>query len=245
MAEAGQHSIESPLLVQIPHVPPVVTMTILVFLVLIIATSIMARRLKMVPQGLQNFFEFIFSFWWEIGEGMMGHEIKRFFPLFISFFVYILFANLMGLIPGFMSPTSSLNTTVALSLIVFFSTHYFGIRKKGLGRYLKHFLGEPLWLSPLMLPIHVIGELVRPVSLACRLFGNILAKEIVLSVLILLILIFIPSPSLIAKTLAIFPLLLRPLIIVLGTLVSLVQASVFTILAMIYIGSAVTEEHGH
>lgn len=226
--------------------PSILATSIAVVAALVILGFVAGRKPKMVPTGLQGFFEFLLSFWWKIGESMMGPKVKQYMHLFIFLFLYILFGNLVGLVPGMISPTSSLNTTVALALIVFCYIHIAGISTKGLIGYLRHFWsGVPWWLMAPMFCIHVIGELVRPVSLAARLFGNILAKEIVLAVLVGLLLIFIPSPSVIAKSLAIFPLLLRPCIIVLGTLVSIVQASVFTMLAMIYIAGAVSDEHGH
>ena len=246
MSETSGPSIESPVLIQIPGVPAVVTMAVFVILVLAALTLTARAKMKLVPNPLQNFFEFVLSFWWEAGEGLMGHEISSFFPLFTVIFFYVLFGNLLGLVPGFLSPTSNLSTNAALALIVFLSTHYFGIRKKGFLRYFRHFIeGVPWWLMPLMFIIHMIGELVRPVSLTVRLFGNLIAKEIILSVLVLLILIFLPSHSIIAKSLTIFPFILRPLIVVLGTLVGVIQASVFTILSMIYIGGAVSEGHEH
>ncbi len=251
----NEGSVESPGFLQVlfPNFPPIVVTSIFIFVILIIVVALTARRLKIIPSGVQNFFEFIITFWWETGEAMMGDEIKFFFPLFISLFFFILFSNLIGLIPGFSSPTSSLNTTFALASIVFVSTHFFGIKKKGFFGYLKHFWKEGMprnffttfIIKPLIFCIEVIGEIVRPVSLAARLFGNLLAKEIILSVLVLLFLGFLASPDAIGKILSLFPLVMRPVIILLGTLVSIIQAGVFTLLAMVYIAGAVSEEHGH
>jgi F-type H+-transporting ATPase subunit a len=161
-------------------------------------------------------------------------------------FIFILFCNLMGLIPGLFSATSRLSVTVALTLVVFFSTHYFGIKERGLVAYVKHWFGPvPIWLKPFMFFIEVIGELARPLSLSFRLFGNILAKEILLGVLALLVLLFFPSPSVIKKILTLLPVVLDPLIILLGILISIIQAFVFVILAMVYIGGAVQAQEGH
>ncbi len=233
-------------LLEVHGVPPFMVMSFLVIGILFACALLTRRSLKLVPTGLQNFFEFVYCFWYDMGESLMGKKVKFFMPLFLFLFLYILFGNLIGLIPGFNSPTANLNTTFALALIVFVSTHVFGIRTKGVLGYLSHFwAGVPWWLKPAMFVIHLISELVRPVSLAARLFGNIVAKEIMLTVLVALLLAFGGAPALVSKSLALFPLVLRPLIIVLGTLVSLIQACVFTILAMIYIGGAVSEEHGH
>ena len=143
-----------------------------------------------------------------------------------TFGLYIAVANLIGLIPGFMSPTSSLNTTLALTIIVWVSHHYIGIREHGLSYY-KHFMGPMWWLVPLMLPIEIISNLARLISLSIRLFGNIMAKETLLGILFMLAgAFFAPLP-----------------IMILGVLVSLVQAMVFVLLAVVYFGQA--QEHAH
>ena len=143
-----------------------------------------------------------------------------------TFGLYIAVANLIGLIPGFMSPTSSLNTTLALTIIVWVSHHYIGIREHGLSYY-KHFMGPMWWLVPLMLPIEIISNLARLISLSIRLFGNIMAKETLLGILFMLAgAFFAPLP-----------------IMLLGVLVSLVQAMVFVLLAVVYFGQA--QEHAH
>jgi len=129
--------------------------------------------------------------------------------------------RLIGLIPGFMSPTSSLNTTLALTIIVWVTHHFVGIREHGLSYY-KHFMGPMWWLVPLMLPIEIISNLARLISLSIRLFGNIMAKETLLGILFMLAgAFFAPLP-----------------IMLLGVLVSLVQAMVFVLLAVVYFSQA-------
>ena len=157
----------------------------------------------------------------------MGRKLTdQFFPMLTTFGLYIAVANLIGLIPGFMSPTSSLNTTLALTIIVWVSHHYIGIREHGLSYY-KHFMGPMWWLVPLMLPIEIISNLARLISLSIRLFGNIMAKETLLGILFMLAgAFFAPLP-----------------IMILGVLVSLVQAMVFVLLAVVYFGQA--QEHAH
>lgn len=167
----------------------------------------------------------------------------------------------MGLIPGLVSPTSRVDVNLGMALIVFLSTHYWGIKEKG-WKYLEHFLPPKLptnspnailnilmfviqmALFVLMPIIHLIGELVKPVSLTLRLFGNMMAKEILLAVLVLLITIFWGiSPAM--KPAAAFPFILRILIVVLGVFVCFVQAYVFMLLTMNYIGGAVQSHEGH
>ncbi len=204
------------------------------------------RRLSHVPRGAQNILEWILGMIYQFADDMIGPTAARYYPLFAMLFFFIVVSNLMGLIPGFFSSTSKLSTTVGLALIVFFSTHYFGIKEQGLWGYIKHWFGPvPIWLKPFMLIIELIGELARPLSLSFRLFGNILAKEILLGVLALLVIIFLPSGNLIQEILTLVPLILRPLIILLGILVSIIQAFVFMILAMVYIGGAVQAHEGH
>lgn len=231
--------LEEPILINIPGVPVITTMAWVVIAILVVFAVIVRMGLSLKPKGAQNLLELVFDFIGNLSKTMIGKEGMRLLPLFCTLFLFIFISNLLGLLPGFKSPTSSLNTNVALALIVFFSTHYFGIRKKGVFGYLRHFMGPPYWLAPLFFPIHIIGELARPLSLSMRLFGNILAKEIILGVLAYLFTVFYFSPGIAGKFLSIMPLFLRPVIILLGCLVSFIQALVFTSLSMIYIGGAI------
>jgi F-type H+-transporting ATPase subunit a len=148
------------------------------------------------------------------------------FPMLATFFIYILVANMVGLMPGFMSPTSNLNITLGCTLIVFITTHILGVKFHGLG-YIKHFLGPIPWLIPLMFPIELISHLARILSLSIRLFGNIMAKETLLGILFMLAgAYFAPLP-----------------ILVLGVFVSIVQAMVFLLLSILYFSASM--EHAH
>jgi F-type H+-transporting ATPase subunit a len=204
------------------------------------------RRMSAVPRGWQGLMEWILGIVFQFADDMVGPTAPRYYPLFAMLFFFILVSNLMGLVPGLFSSTSRLSTTVGLALVVFFSTHYFGIKERGVWGYVRHWFGPvPVWLKPFMLIIELISELARPLSLSFRLFGNILAKEILLGVLALLVIIFLPSGNLIQEALTLVPAVLRPLIILLGILVSIIQAFVFMILAMVYIGGAVQAHEGH
>jgi F-type H+-transporting ATPase subunit a len=155
-------------------------------------------------------------------EGTMGEgNAAKFFPLIGALWFFIFIGNLIGLIPGFMSPNDTLKTNVALALMVFFLTHYYGVREHGLA-YFKHFLGPSLLLAPLMLPIELISHLARPMSLAMRLMGNMLADHKVVFAFAAMIPVFVPLPFLL-----------------LGVLVCLIQVLVFCTLTMVYIGMAV------
>ncbi|MBN1595742.1 F0F1 ATP synthase subunit A [candidate division FCPU426 bacterium] len=223
-----------------------VLMSLLAVLIIGVFSWLSARQMLQIPRGAQNVMEWILETVYHFADEMVGPQARQFYPLFAMLFVFILISNLMGLIPGLFSGTSRLSTTVGLALIVFFSTHYFGIKEQGLWKYVKHWFGPvPVWLKPFMLVIELISELARPLSLSFRLFGNILAKEILLAVLALLVIIFLPSGNTIQELLSLVPILLRPLIILLGILVSIIQAFVFTILAMVYIGGAVRSHEGH
>jgi F-type H+-transporting ATPase subunit a len=204
------------------------------------------RRMSKVPKGMQNFFEWLLGIICQFADELVGPTAPRYYPLFAMLFFFILVSNLMGLVPGLVSSTSRLSTTAGLALILFVSTHYFGVREMGLWKYVKRWFGPvPNWLKPFMFFIEIMGELARPISLSFRLFGNILAKEILLGVLALLVVIFLPSGNIIQECLSVVPIVLRPLIILLGLLVSVIQAFVFMVLAMVYIGGAVQAHEGH
>ena len=122
--------------------------------------------LELIVEGLENF-----------TKSQMGRVAERFAPFIGTFFIYIFTMNMMGQIPLFHSPTSNLNTTIALTLIVFFVTQYQGIKNNGIFGYLKHMVGKPIWLAPLTFPLHIMQEVLsRPLSLSMRLFGNIMGR---------------------------------------------------------------------
>src|SRR4030042_3611896 len=104
-------------------------------------------------------------------DDIIGHRGREFLPLIGTLGFFILFSNLLGLVPGFLPPTDNLNTTVACASVVFFATHYYGVKAHGF-KYLKHFLGPVLWLAPLFVIIAVISPFASVLSLSMRLFGN-------------------------------------------------------------------------
>ena len=213
---------------------------------------------RLVPGRLQGAFEFLYEWLHEAMISIMGEKGIPYFPLFISLFIFILFNNLLGLIPGMASGTASLNVTVALALVTFAATHVLGMKKKGVIAYWGHFFNildsskekGPIrllvaFLQYILLPfIELIGELARPLSLSMRLFGNIFAKEVLLAVLAYMAVDYVTQGGLFNYAMLAVPALLRPGILILGVLVSIIQAVVFTALSMVYIGGAI-EMHDH
>jgi len=206
---------------------PYMTYTWLVMAFWIIVPKLTMGRLEIIPGKGQNFWEILIGGMENFFAENMGRDRARMlFPFLATFFLYILVANLIGLIPGFMSPTSNLNITLGMTIMVWLTHHVLGLRYHGVG-YIKHFLGPVPLLIPLMLPIELISNAARLLSLSMRLFGNIMAKETLLSVLFMLAgAYFAPLP-----------------ILCLGVLVSLIQALVFTLLSVLYCAQAM--EHAH
>ena len=179
------------------------------------------RRMDILPGRFQNVMEAVLGGFDDLLVETMGPEGRKFFPLIATLGLYILTSNLLGLIPGFESPTANLNTTVSMAVVVFVMTHVVGIRIHGF-KYVKHFMGPIWWLTPIMMPIEIISHLSRPLSLSVRLFGNIMGEDIVLAVVILLV----PLP-----------------VFVLIIFTSLIQTLVFMLLTMMYIAGAMEEAH--
>jgi F-type H+-transporting ATPase subunit a len=187
-----------------------------------------AAKDPLVPDGratARDLFEIITAFVNDMVEGMIGHHGRQFVPLLATMFTFILFANLIGLLPGFTPPTDNFATTFGLGIVSFLAYNYFGLREHGIG-YLKHFVGPVLWLAPLMIIVELLSHVFRPISLAIRLFGNMFADHLVLGIFTDLTKVLIPVAF-----------------YVLGAFVCVVQAFVFTVLSMVYIASAVAHDH--
>lgn len=164
-----------------------------------------------------------------MAEGVLGHNGWRYVHFYGSFFLFILAANLTGLLPGFSPPTSNFNVTLALGVISFISYNVYGFKEQGVG-YLKHFVGPIWWLGVLMVPLELIDNFVRPFSLALRLFGNMTGDHVVLEIFTDLTKLIVPV-----------------IFYMLGAFVSLVQAFVFTLLSMVYVSLAIAghDDHHH
>ena len=203
----------------------IVFSTWFVVFLLAILSFLATRNLQVYPGRLQNIMEVIIDGLHALLIDTIGEHGKKFFPLIATLGLFILTANLIGIIPGFESPTANINTNLAMALVVFFSTHVVGVITHGF-KYVKQFLGPVWWLIPLMLPIELISHLSRPLSLTFRLFGNIAGEDIVLLVVLLLVPLLVPLP-----------------IMFLMIFTSVVQTLVFMLLAMMYIGGAMEEAH--
>lgn len=224
----------------------VVIFAMLVGLILCLIGAAASRAPQMIPGGLQNVVEAAVEWLYNFIKDIIGdRHAERFVPFLGTLGVYIWFMNLFGLIPFMDSPTSSLNITFALGLIVFVYVQYVGMRELGFVGYLDHMLGQPRdltgWLiAPLMLPIHLLGELAKPISLSCRLFGNIFGEDMLLVAFVSLGVAWLPFAKLP------FGLPLQLPFLLLALLTSTLQAAVFMVLSTIYILLMLPhDEHGH
>lgn len=242
------------------HEIKIIEFTLLSWGVIFVFAGIALKKMTVIPGKIQNILELSLEFIYDLADSTIGDKelAKPYYPLFVSIFLFILVANLIGLIPGAVAPTSNINTTLALALIVFVYYQFLAFKTKGL-HYIASFFGiikvstMPVFMKPPMaifsyviLPvIEVLSHIVRPISLSLRLFGNMFAKETLLVILPVLICQFVQFPNLLLKTmLTSMPVLLDPLIILLGVLISFIQACVFLFLTIIYITGAIkSEEH--
>nr|YP_009511251.1 ATP synthase CF0 subunit IV [Gracilariopsis longissima]AXI97128.1 ATP synthase CF0 subunit IV [Gracilariopsis longissima]UAD89044.1 ATP synthase CF0 subunit IV [Gracilariopsis longissima] len=204
----------------------------LVITILLLIAFIGTRKLDKIPGKLQNFMEFVLEFLQDIAKNQIGeHEYRSWVPYIATIFLFILGSNWAGaLIPWKLihlpegelaAPTNDINTTVALSLLTSAAYFYAGLSKNGIGYFMRYI--EP---TPVLLPINILEDFTKPLSLSFRLFGNILADELVVSVFTLLVPILIPLP-----------------VMILGLFASSIQALIFSTLSAAYIGEAM-EGHG-
>lgn len=203
------------------------------------------RNKSRVPGPLRNFVELVVESLAAFITDVLGERGKRYIPFLGTLFLYILLQNLMGIVPTMKASTSSLNTTIALAVCVFFYVQGIGIRENGFLGYLHHLAGSPQdvvgWvLSPLMFPLHVIGEFIKPLSLSLRLFGNVLGEDALIAAFVTL---GIAAAAFIHIPVGLplqFPLML------LACITGTIQALVFALLSTIYILLMLPhEEHEH
>jgi F-type H+-transporting ATPase subunit a len=202
------------------------SMELLVVAIIVVVFAMLRGRLSADrPSGFQQIFEMMYGFI----EGQTDESIehgRRFIPYFTTLFIFILFMNLIGVIPGFEAPTMNPSVPVALAISTFLFYNWAGIREHGIGKYLAHFAGPMPLLAPLMIPIEIISHLARPLSLSVRLFANMFAGEQVTNTFLLLTYFLIPS-----------------VFMGLHVFVAFLQAYIFTLLTIIYVSGAVAHEH--
>jgi F-type H+-transporting ATPase subunit a len=196
---------------------PVVT-TWVIMLALTVVCRLVTRRLALHPYRRQIVLELLVTGIAQQIEDVIGKDARPYLPLLGTLFIFLVTANLSGVLPGVEAPTSKLETPAALALIVFFSVHYFGVRARGLSGYLASFAEPKL----IMLPLNIISEVTRTFSLMVRLFGNVMSSAFVIALVVALAGLFVPIP-----------------LMVLEILVGVVQAYIFTVLAAVFIGAAV------
>ena len=195
--------------------------TWVIMAVLVLSSWLITRRLRTqtpLAPG-QHVLEGLVAFILAEIEGVTRHDARPYLPFVGTLFLFIVAANILSVIPGFQPPTGSLTTTAALAVLVLFSVPYFGIRRVGLGSYLRSYL-EP---TPFMLPFTIIGELSRTLSLAVRLFGNVMSGSVIVVILLSIAPLF-------------FPVIMQAFSLFIGVL----QAYIFAVLAIVYIASATT-----
>jgi F-type H+-transporting ATPase subunit a len=209
-------------------VPDYLVMCILVALLLIVLLGLASRKLSLVPSKRQSLLEMILQSFEGLLTDIVGEGAKKYLPMIGTIGLFIFSCNMIGLVPGFMSPTSKLNVTAGCALVVFVYYHWQGMKAQGTLRYLKHFTGPIPVLAPLLLPIEIISHFSRPVSLSLRLFGNIFAEELLIVIIASIVPFVLPLPFM---AVAIFT--------------AVIQAFVFVLLACIYIAGAVANEEEH
>ncbi len=199
---------------------------IVVVLFIVALFGLLRSRLSVDRPGkLQHVMELTYEFVHASAEEVVGHEGPRYVAFFGTLFVFILLMNLLGLVPGFESPTAYTMVPLGLAVVTFFFYHGTGLRVNGAG-YFKQFLGPMLALAPLMIPIEIISHFARPLSLTIRLYANMFAGEKVYLTFLMLTKLLVPVAF-----------------IALHMFVAFLQAYIFMLLAMVYVGGAVSHEH--
>lgn len=186
--------------------------------VLAVVFRLSTLRMKKHPGPWQAMIEYLVKTLNSQIESVIQTSGWPYLPLIGTLFIFLVSANILAVVPGPSAPTMHLETSSALALIVYVSTHYFGIRERGLKAYLKSYI-EP---SPIMLPLNILSELTRTFSLMVRLTGNIMSHELIIGIVLVLAGLFVPVP-----------------IMALAILIALVQAYIFTVLATVFIGAAI------
>lgn len=235
-------------------IPNHLAMEIVVFAVAVVFFLWLKRRLSVErPGGTQQCMEMIVTNPMGLGvldllHNVAGHGANRYVPMLGSIGVFVLFSNLISLVPGFESPTATSSVPLACAVVVFLYYNYCGVRRHGALGYGKHFLGPSLFMAPLMFPIELISNFARLLSLTVRLWVNMVVSELLYATflgLTLALLLFAGHLNPVGYVLAPVPLFAGIIFIALHIFVGILQAFVFTILPVIYVGGAVAGGHDH
>jgi F-type H+-transporting ATPase subunit a len=203
-----------------------ITMQILVAAIIIVLFALLRTRLSVDRPGkFQQSFELVYELVEGQTDDMVGHGGHRYIAFFGTLFIFILFANLIGIVPGFEAPTMYAYVPAGLAVASFLYYNMAGVQANGLLQHLKHFVGPIWWLFPLMIPIEIFSNLARPLSLTLRLYANMYAGEQITGVFVMLTKLVIPA---VFMGFHIF--------------VSLLQAYIFMLLTMAYVGGAVAHD---
>ncbi len=181
--------------------------------------ALVLRRRRVQAGAAQSILEILVETIESQLRDVLGRDPWPFMPLLGGMFIFLCLANLVAIVPGGKPPTGHVETPAALALIVFFSVHYYGMRARGPGAYLRKYIRP----NPILLPLNLLSELTRTFSLMVRLFGNMMSHEFVIAIVLMLAGLLLPVPFM-----------------ALGILIGLIQAYIFTILAAVYIGAAIS-----
>jgi F-type H+-transporting ATPase subunit a len=202
---------------------------VVVAIIMIAIAKMATKSLRAVPTGTQNVMEAYLGGVIAMGKDVIGEELARkYLPLVAAVGLFIFVSNVIGIIPGFEAPTSNINITLPLALLVFFYYNYEGIKENGVIKYFAHFAGPVKILAPLMFPIEIVSHISRIISLSFRLFGNIKGDDLFLWVLLMLVPFIAPLPAYLLLTFS-----------------ALLQTFVFMILIYVYLAGAVAMEDDH
>jgi F-type H+-transporting ATPase subunit a len=204
-----------------------VTMQLVVAAIIVVLFALLRPRLSADHPGkLQHTFEIIYDFLREQAHEQVGHASRQYVPYFGTIFIFILFSNLIGVIPGMEAPTMVPSVPAGCAIATFFYYNIVGVQANGILKYLAHFAGPMPLLAPLMIPIELVSHMARPLSLTIRLFANMYAGEQVTMVFLKLTFLFVPA-----------------VFMGLHVFVSFLQAYIFMLLTMMYVAGAVSHEH--
>jgi F-type H+-transporting ATPase subunit a len=204
--------------------------TLLVVAIVVLLAKMATKNMTVVPRGMQNVMEVYLQGVLSMGKDVVGESYARkYLPLVATIGLFVFFSNLIGIIPGFESPTANINVTLPLAVAVFVYYNYEGIKKNGVGHYFAHFMGPVPALAPLMFPIEIVSHISRIISLSFRLFGNVKGDDLFLWVLLMLV-----------------PWALVPVVpLAMLAFMAVLQTFIFMILTYVYLAGAVLIEEEH